>query len=262
MSEDPGLNNENVSNGHGANGSGDFFKDAVPESNQGEAGTSGGGGEPFPGFLELVYGVLFEPVKTMKRVAERPPLGTVALVVTILILLSSIMGFLTFSRVLDQSMHAAAMEQLLPGIQALAPFWAVFSFLLGYVKWFVYSSVLHLVADLLGGRGSARGVFAAAGLAGLPSILIIPFQFLGYWYGMGKLAVTVILGLAGLAVGIWNIILLVIGLKAVHDLSTGRSVLTVITPYLALALFMLLMVVALVVAAVSLPFKANLPGYF
>ncbi len=222
----------------------------------------GAGQESAPGFLELFYGVLFEPAKTMKIIAGAPPLGLAAIVVTILILLGTTMGYLAFSRVIEQSLQTSGMEQILPVLQGMAPFWVVLSLLMGYVKWFGYSAVLHLIADLLGGQGSARGVFTAVGLAGLPSALLIPFQFLGYWFGMGNTVVTVLLGLAGLAVWIWSIVLMVIGVGAVHRLSAGRSVLTVLTPFLVLFLLAIILIVALAVTAVTLPYNANLPGYF
>jgi hypothetical protein len=262
MNEDPGTERTEIKNDQGAATPGGLNTGLVPEDDQDAAVPPGDAGESFPGFLELFYGVLFEPVKAMKTVAGAPPLGTVTIVVTILVLLGTTMGFLTFSRVLEQSLQAADLEQLLTGVQAMAPFWVVISLLMGYVKWFVYSAVLHLVADLLGGQGNARGVFAVVGLAGLPSALIIPFQFLGYWFGMGNIAVTIILGLASLAVGIWSIVLLVIGVRAVHRLSTGRSVLTVLTPFLALVLFLIILIAAIAVLAISLPYKANFPGYF
>lgn len=261
MNKDPGTERKESNNDQGAGLTDGSNTDLAPANDQAAALPPGDAGESCPGFLEMFYGVLFEPVKTMKTVAQAPPLGTVAIVVTVLTLLGTTMGFLTFSRVLEQSLQAADLEQLLTGVQAMAPFWVVISLLMGYVKWFAYSGVLHLVADLLGGQGKVRGVFAVVGLAGLPSAIIIPFQFLGYWFGMGNIAVTIILGLASLAVGIWSIVLLVVGVRAVHRLSAGMSVLTVLTPYLALILFLIILIVALTVLTISLP-KANLPGYF
>jgi len=262
MNEDPGTEKTETNDDQGGQEPVSLNTDTAAENNSIAADPPGGSQESTPGFLELFYGVLFEPVKTMKTVAGAPPLGLVAIVVTILILLGTTMGYLTLSRVLEQSLQASGLEQLLPVLRVMAPFWVILSLLIGYVKWFGYSAVLHLIADLLGGRGSAMGVFAAVGLAGLPSAVLIPFQFLGYWFGMGNTAVTILLGLAGLAVWIWSIILMVIGVGAVHRLSAGRSVLTVLTPFLALVLFGIFLFIALLVIAVSLPYNANLPGYF
>jgi len=214
------------------------------------------------GFLEIVYGVLFEPVKTMKRVAENPPLVMALVIVTILSLLSTLMGYLAFSRVLSQSYDAGSITQLFQGVRALVPIGACIALVFSFIKWFACSAVLHLAADLLGGQGRARGVFAATGLAGLPYILLIPFQFLGYWYGIGNYAVTALLLLAVLAVGIWRCGLLVLGIREVHGLSTGRSVLVFFIPFLALFLFFVLLITALAVMVAAFPSSTNIPGYF
>lgn len=270
MTEDSRLQHENKQDGSGAGESYGFTGQASERAYSGAAGTPDNPepvgfpdvSEPSPGFLELVYGVLFEPDKTMKRVAERPPLGLAVMVVTIISLLGAVMGLLTVSKVLNQSLHAVAMEQFLPGLRALAPLGAVFGLLWGYVKWFGYSAIMHLAAELLGGRGSARGVFAAVGLAGLPAILMIPIQFLSYWLGTGRLAVTILVVLAGLAVGIWSVILMVIALRQVHGLSTGRSVLVVFSPILALITLGILMIITLVGIAASMPNTMHFPGFF
>jgi hypothetical protein len=209
-----------------------------------------------------VYGVLFEPVKTMKRVAENPPLVMALGIVTILRLLSALMGYLELSRVLSQGYAAGSITQLFQGARALVPVGVCLALVFSFIKWFACSAVLHLGADLLGGRGRARGVFAATGLAGLPYILLIPFQFLGYWYGIGNYAVTALLLLAGLAVGIWRCVLLVIGIREVHGLSTGRSVLVFFIPTLALFLLFVLSIIALGVMVMAFPSSTNIPGYF
>lgn len=254
MNGDPGRDNDQ-----------DILRDELPEA----GGTTRDPGmiecradkeEPPQGFLEIVYGVLFEPVKTMKGVAEVPPLAAALAAVTILSLLGTLMGLLTFSRVLSQSLDAAG--GMLQGARALVPVGAVIGLAFSYIKWFGHSAVLHLVSDLLGGRGGARGLFAAVGLAGLPHILLVPFQFLGYWYGLGKLAVTVLLLLAGLAAWIWSSIILVIGIREVHLLSTGRSVLVFVIPFLAMFMLLILSVTALAVMFSAFPLNTNIPGYF
>ncbi|MDD2554542.1 MAG: Yip1 family protein [Desulfotomaculaceae bacterium] len=211
------------------------------------------------GFLEIVYGVLFDPVKTMQQAAEKPPLVAAFVIVTILSLLGTIMGLLTFARVFTQSLDSSG---IIPATRSLVPVVASIGLVISYIKWFGYSAILHLVADLLGGRGGARGVFAAVGLAGLPHILLTPFQFLGYWYGLENLFVSVLLLLAGLAIWIWSSIILVVGLRETHRLSTGRSVIVFVIPYFALFLLLILSLIALAVTISLFPLNTNIPGYF
>jgi hypothetical protein len=217
---------------------------------------------PAPGFLETVYGVLFEPVKTMKKAAENPPLAAALMAFTVLSLLGAVMGLLAFSKFISQGYDAAAIEQLLPGARALVPAGIFIGLVLSYVKWFCYSAIIHLIAELLGGRGSARGVFAAFGLAGLPYILLIPFQLLGYWYGTGEFAVTALLILAWLAVGLWSGIIFVIGVMEVHALSMWRSVLVLVIPFLAMISLLVLSLIGLAVMVSAFAINTNIPGYF
>ena len=45
-----------------------------------------------PGFLELIYGVLFDPVKTFRRIAQSPPLGSSAVIFSMVKVLSAAVG--------------------------------------------------------------------------------------------------------------------------------------------------------------------------
>ncbi len=230
----------------------------------GQAGESGSGGEASPGFLELVYGVLFDPDQTMAGVALNPPLVPALLVVTITGIIGSLMGFLTASRVMVPGLSSMVAGDYFPlrAVQSLAVLGAVCGLLWSYVKWFGYSAVIHLAADLFGGKGRARGVFAVVGLAGLPFIFMIPVQLLAYWFGTGKFAVGLLVLLAGLGLLIWNVIILVTGLKHVHGFTTGRSVLVIATPFLVFLVLALLTVAGIAVVVTSLTAGMRLPGYF
>lgn len=259
MSEFSNSGNQNLEQ----NTSGDFKNDQYPgklgdlsDINKETSIEIAAESDP-PGFLELVYGVLFEPGKMMKKVALHPPLGLVALIVAVISAVSAFMGFLIFLRVLVPNLDS--IRQLLP---AAVVFILIGGILWGYLKLFIYSGILHLAAALLGGGGEARGVFAAVGLSWIPNVFLVPIQFLYYWAGSGKAAVLALALFAGLAVGVWSIVILVIGIKNVHGLSTGKSVFTVFSPFIAIMVMFFLMVIMAVVIAVSVPSDVKLPGYF
>jgi len=224
-----------------------------------EPDPSPGGGNLRPDFLELVYGVLFDPVETMGIVAKRPPVGLVFLVFTILSVSGVTVGLLAASQALTTGLYDAGLKHFLPVSRTLIPLGVIFGLFWVYLKWFGYSAFIHLVAELLGGRGAATGVFAVVGLAGLPAVFMVPVNLLSYWLGTGGLIIIV---LAGLATGIWSAVLLVIGLKQVHGLTTGRSVLVVLSPFLTLLALAIIMIAALVAVAASLPAGMRNPGFF
>ncbi|HBC91705.1 MAG TPA: hypothetical protein DCZ10_02050 [Pelotomaculum sp.] len=212
--------------------------------------------ESVQSFLELVYGVLFEPVKTLQKAARRPPLANALLLVTILGLAGMLMWLLTVSRVLTQAAESPAMVPL-PSTAPLMVFGAVLIFLWGYIKWFSYSAFISLAAEMLGGLGSARKVAAVVGLSLIPTIFMVPVQMLNYY-----LASAALLGTTVLVVWIWVAALMVIGVREVHRLSTGRALLAVLSPVLVLVMFTGLLLAGLAAVAVSIFSGMNLPGYF
>jgi len=217
------------------------------------------GGNLRPDFLELIYGVLFDPVRTMGIVAKRPPVGFAFLAFTILCASGVTMWLLTASHSLEASLYGYGLDHFLPVSRTLVLLGAVFGLIWGYAKWFGYSAVIHLAAELFGGRGAATGVFAVVGLAGLPAVFMVPVHLLSYWLGSGGLIIVL---LAGLATGIWSAVLLVIGLKQVHGLTTGWSVLVVLFPFLTFLILAVIMIVALVAVAASLPAGMSNPRFF
>ncbi|MDF9407609.1 YIP1 family protein [Pelotomaculum isophthalicicum JI] len=221
---------------------------------------SPGGGEPRrQDFLELVYGVLFDPLRTLEAVAKKPPVALAFLIFTVICILDVTMGLLTVSRAMTAGLYNNDLENFLSSFRALAPLGAVFGLFWGYLKWFGYSAFIHLAAELLGGKGVATGVLVVVGLAGMPSIFMVPVNLLSLWLGTGGL---IIIALAGLATVVWSVVLLVIGLKQVHGLTAGRSFLVVVSPFLLLLVLFIIIIAALVAVAASMPFGMHNPVYF
>jgi hypothetical protein len=213
--------------------------------------------EPAQGFLELVYGVLFEPVKTFKKAARRPPLSMAILLVTILGLAGVLMWLLTVSRVINQTTGPLIAGQFFSATRPVLVLGAVTMFLWGYIKWFGYSAFISLAAEMTGGTGRGRDVAAIVGLSLIPTILMIPAQLLNYYLSSSAFIVIVIL-----VVWIWVTALMVIGVREVHGLSTGRTLLVVLSPVLILAVFAGLLLAAMVAVAMSMYTVMDLPGNF
>ena len=102
---------------------------------------------------------------------------------------------------------------------------------------------------------------AASGLAGLPAVLLVPVQLLTLEPVLIAWPETCSQGwLVWLA--IWSAVLNIIGVREVHSLSIGRSLLAVLSPYMALLVFSILLLAALVMAAAALPSGVPLWNYF
>ncbi|MFZ5632360.1 MAG: Yip1 family protein [Bacillota bacterium] len=205
--------------------------------------------QPMPGFLELIYGVLFDPVKTFQRIAESPPLKNVVLIFSLVKLLSVLVGgYLTAKFVFADFAGGtpAGLEKL---VRAMVPVAAVFGLVYEYIKWFVYSGLLYFLAELSGGRGRAVGVFAATGLASLPALLALPVQILAAILGgVGGVAWFINI-LLSFAVLIWGVVLVITGVRETQRLSTGRAVMVAFTPVITLVILSVVMLVLLLALA-------------
>lgn len=196
------------------------------------------------GLFDLIYGVLFDPVKTFREVALSPPLGRAALIFAVVNILGAVMGYYTSSRVLLGEMDGitALGAQI---VEALFPLFVLGGLFFQFVKWAVFSGLLHLAAELYGGRGRVLGVLAVTGLAALPSILLLPIDLLLLITGWEGAAAAWLTILPGIASYVWGVALVVVGLREVHKFSTWRSVAAVLTPGVVMVILLILLVVGM-----------------
>lgn len=214
-----------------------------------------------PGFLELIYGVLFDPVKTFQRAADDLPLGRTVLIFTLVKILSASMILWYTSDTLASELTSGGMPGLEANlvseiIQIVIPVFIIMVLVYEYIKWFVYSGLLSLLADLMGGKGRAVGAMISTGLASLPSLLFVPFQIIAAAFG-GKGLSDIVNFLVLVIVLIWGFILVVIGLRETQRLTTGSAVLVALIPALSfIVLFILLIILVITMMA---PIISNFP---
>ncbi len=172
--------------------------------------------------LDLSYGMLFEPARTLRQGIERPPLLGALVIILISLAVSALAG---------AELGTVGLLLLAAGV------------LLGLLGWFARTAVWHLASDLVGGEGTGRALLAGVGLAQFPRVLAAPASLLalaGGW-GVGLL-------FSGL-IGIWVLWLSVLAVRETQNLGTGTALAVVILPYVAIGGLVLLFLVMLVVAA-------------
>lgn len=193
-------------------------------------------------WYDLLYGILFQPVKTYRRVAVNPPLAiTLALVVGLNLLVSA-MNINTMEHYFIADHLTKSDPFILSLLQRATPYIALVYFILDMLWWLVFAAVLHLLAEFFGGSGRGITSFTVYGLAGLPAILLLPLQSLEIIFSDIPFF-TSLATLGALAVTLWGIALLVIGLRETHQLSTGRAVLVLATPLLLLLVLLIILAV-------------------
>jgi hypothetical protein len=109
---------------------------------------------------------------------------------------------------------------------------------------FISAGVLHLFLMVVGARKGYIQTFKVVCYASTPMMLLGPFGLFDSVPIVGRLVIT----LVGLVLGIYVLVIEVVGVRVLHKISTGRAILgTVILPILLGIIFIVLL--ALVVFA-------------
>jgi len=169
--------------------------------------------------FEILYDILFQPSIGMKNVAERKNVGQ-SLIAFLLSILIPIWA-------LNLGLKAT-------GMLTMIHMMIILKILGSVVMWIMGAAIWHLVAELFGGRGTAVGLFAALGFAHVPRILIVPLWAL--ITVMPASSKTLLMTIVVLAILLWSLYLDVVAIKEVHQLSTSKAVLVMITPLLVVGI--------------------------
>ncbi len=208
--------------------------------------------EHFPDHLEIVFGILFQPVPTLRRLVERPPLGLAFFVLAISTLISYVASLQGITEIPDiqlgQVMTGGKADpqmvaKWVMGIQAqLGMKLFPFQLLIAMIWWLISTSLTHMAAEFAGGHGRARSLLSLYGIVQMPLIFLAPATIIGRvaWGGLADLA--------GLALSIWVLVLSVLAVRENYSLGTGRAVGVYMLPVLGFFAALIVTVVAAVFA--------------
>lgn len=180
---------------------------------------------------EVVYGVLFQPVDTLRYLADEKPVGrgllTFLLVtVTNLILLRGVEGT-------GPGPLSSLFREFFPLYATLGTFFAFFVLLLT-------AGFLSLLGELLYRRGNASGLLTCLALAIIPGLVGSTLQ-----YALVLLDLALWGGVVSLVTFVWVIVLQVLSLRESLALTTGQAVLIYILPAATFLLVALILVFAM-----------------
>lgn len=123
----------------------------------------------------------------------------------------------------------------------------VFGGLFGWIAYYLYAALLSWTGEWLNGKGNTNSILRVISYAMIPSIvsilLLIPqitifgnevFQssFDIFSYGLLSIIIYFIIAILELTLGIWTIVILVIGISEVQKISIGKSIFNLILPAL------------------------------
>lgn len=199
------------------------------------------------GIAELIYGTLFSPTATFRRISHDPPLFYGFIVFVAVVFLTSVVYTLVPPDISE-------IPSPLAGVFAQAkPLIGIAGAMFAFIGWFIQGGVLHLFAEILGGKGRAIGVLTVIALSNVPRVLVIPIQVISYFMA-GSFIGSFLTVASTLIVFFWEIVLTVIGLREVHQFSTGRAVGALLIPLgLILLIIVILTIIVIGVAANLIP---------
>lgn len=188
-------------------------------------------------FTEIIYGILFEPVPTLRYLAENKPLVQGLIVFLSVLIFNIIMG--QGNAALGEEVQALTIPfQLGWFINIVA---GIFSF----IMLFVMAAVFSLLGELFYGKGNAAGLLVCFAFASIPGVLGPALQYVSTLAGIEWLAVFL-----SLAVGIWVLVLQVLALREALALDTGQAVIVFLIP---LAIVIALLILFGVAAVAFMP---------
>jgi hypothetical protein len=168
-------------------------------------------------FLETLYDVLFQPQTAMRRLAAARPVRQ-ALVTFLLSALVPALGMYVDVR----TMGLANIILIIVPLQILG----------SVLLWFISAAVLHLLAELSGGHGSAVGLFTTLGFAHLPRIFITPLWVLASLLPDSIRLVFFAIFFTGVIV--WTLTLDVWAIRGTYNCGSAKAVAILAAPLLTL----------------------------
>jgi hypothetical protein len=179
-------------------------------------------------FMEKLKGFLLNPVETFQKSRE-DSLGTTFSYYIVLAIISAILV-----TVLTTAVASLSPLAMLPGFAGVFPaFIFVFLIIAYIIAPFIGGAWVHIFVWLFGGRKGYIQTVKSMMYGATPSLLLS-------W-----------IPLVSIIGSIWTIILEIIGIRELHEISTGRAVAAVIISAVIIVIIVALIVAFFVIAAVS-----------
>lgn len=197
------------------------------------------------GIVELFYGVIFAPSEIFRRVAKNPPLSQGIIIFLVVSVMTTLAGTLASPQVPEFPPEFAAV------LQSARPYLLMLGVFFAAMFWFIQAGVIHLIAELLGGTARSVTVLVVFALIKIPGLIMIPVHVANRF--LEESFFSIFLSVAGgLAVFLWTVILLIIGLRETEGFSTGRAAAAVFIPIGVVVLLLIFLLISFV--GTALPF--------
>jgi len=205
-------------------------------------------------FIDNLYGVIFTPSEAMKKITREKPIGQGLIVLILSTLLPMLSTSRTFVRInqLQPTLPPGMPPQIAPFIHSMGPFLLIIAaitiIIFKPLITFLFTALIHMISEFLGGEGEGKGLFTGFCFASFPSILMAPIHIINNFTSFN------IASIFNFALFIWVIVLQVIAVKQNNNFSTSRAVLTYVLPWLILlAAVIVMFVISLSIISAMIP---------
>lgn len=177
-------------------------------------------------FLDDFYDILFRPAQGMKKISKEKTIWHGLLVYIVVSLTVSLSSGIYQPEILSQDLANFPFPvEVTENMLRLLPFFNVLVNITFTPLFFlIWTSILHLTADILGGRNRSYRLGAVLGYGQLPYIFMAPVSLLSEYTPFN------LIGLASVALFLWSLVLKIIGLRETYDFSTPKAVISYILP--------------------------------
>jgi hypothetical protein len=202
---------------------------------------------------EYLVGVINEPVRTLREVAEKRLWKEGLLLIFVIALIGGAVS------VVSLKMNPPATSNL-SADPTLAHFFSIFyspAFLVLFMlvssilSWFITGAIYYGFSRLFKGQGSLPGMLASLGFAETPSLVSAPLTALALLLGPAWIVVSYV---PGFVAWIWILVLDVLAIRESQRLDTGPAVGVILVTVAAvfLLIFVIIVLVAIIAAIVAL----------
>lgn len=164
-------------------------------------------------FLENIYGILFEPQKTIDKIIETQPIWQAFTIIMFLSLASAFLG---------QKSGLTEMYDFLFFFGNI-----VIVFFSSLIIWVTLAGFFEITARIFSDENNFKKLLSLMGFALLPWILTAPLMLLRI--NIPLIITSIILEIA---VWVWSLILIFLSVKKLYNLSTKKTVLFFLMPIL------------------------------
>ena len=198
-------------------------------------------------FFDKIRGAIKEPTKFFHEIKKEKGIGHALIFYIIFLVINTLLSILYFTKVFS------AVPELGAFAGAITAGLIVMQFIFSLVMLFIITGLVHLFSGWMKGKGKYEDTFKAMIYGMTPNLIFSPILMLYMGIvGIQNIMALIPMYLVSAGIGIWSIVLEIIGLKIAHKYSTWRAVLSLIIIPIVLVIIIAIILVIIILAMMGI----------